>query len=116
MSLAQRMSLIKESPTLAVAAKAGKMIKDGLDVIVLAAGEPDFDTPQHIKDAAIEAIKAGKTKYTPAGGTIELKQAVVNKFKRDNNLTYTTNEVLVSAGGKHSIYNLLQALRIAFSS
>ncbi|MDQ5922249.1 MAG: aspartate aminotransferase [Pseudomonadota bacterium] len=110
MSLAQRMSLIKESPTLAVAAKAGKMIKDGLDVIVLAAGEPDFDTPQHIKDAAIEAIKAGKTKYTPAGGTIELKQAVVNKFKRDNNLTYTTNEVLVSAGGKHSIYNLLQAL------
>ena len=110
MSLAYRMSLIKESPTLAVMAKAGKMKKEGKDVIVLAAGEPDFDTPQHIKDAAIKAINDGKTKYTPAGGTIELKQAVVDKFARENNLKYAASEVLVSAGGKHSIYNLLQAI------
>ena len=110
MSLANRMSLIKESPTLAVMAKAGKMKKEGKDVIILAAGEPDFDTPKHIKEAAIKAINDGKTKYTPAGGTIELKQAVADKFARENNLKYTTNEVLVSAGGKHSIYNLLQAL------
>lgn len=110
MSLSKRMSVIKESPTLAVTAKAGRMKKEGLDVIVLAAGEPDFDTPQHIKDAAISAINKGKTKYTPAGGTIELKQAIVNKFKTENNLEYTNNEVLASAGGKHSIYNLLQAL------
>ena len=104
------MALIKESPTLAIMAKAGKMKKEGLDVIALAAGEPDFDTPTHIKDVAIKAIHEGKTKYTPCGGTTELKQAVVNKFKRENNLNYSLNEVLVSAGGKHSIYNLLQAL------
>ena len=110
MSIANRMSLIKESPTLAVMAKAGKMKKDGLDVIILAAGEPDFDTPQHIKDVAIKAINEGKTKYTNVGGTPELKQAVVDKFKNENNLEYTTAEVIVSAGGKHSIYNALQAL------
>lgn len=108
--LAQRISLIKESPTMAVMAKAITMQKSGLDVITLAAGEPDFDTPTHIKQAAIEAINAGQTKYTPAGGTIELKTAVVNKFARENNLQYTTSEVLVSAGGKHSIYNAIQAL------
>ncbi len=110
MMLSNRMYVIKESPTLAVTSKASRMKKDGLDVIVLAAGEPDFDTPDHIKQAAIAAINNGKTKYTPSGGTIELKQAIVNKFKKENNLEYTTNEVLVSAGGKHSIYNLLQAL------
>lgn len=110
MSLAYRMSLIKESPTLAVSAKATKMKKEGLDVIALSAGEPDFDTPTYIKDAAIKAINNGKTKYTPAGGTIELKEAVVNKFLTENNLKYTTNQVLVSAGGKHSIFNALQAI------
>ena len=109
MSIANRMSLIKESPTLAVMAKAGKMKKDGLDVIILAAGEPDFDTPQHIKDVAIKAINDGKTKYTNVGGTPELKQAVVDKFKNENNLEYTTAEVTVSAGGKHSIYHALHA-------
>jgi aspartate aminotransferase len=110
MSLAKRMSLIKESPTLAVMNKARKMKNEGLDVIALAAGEPDFDTPQHVKEVAIKAINDGKTKYTNVGGTPELKQAVVDKFKRENNLDYATNEVIVSAGGKHSIYNALQAL------
>lgn len=110
MSLAHRMSLIKESPTLAISAKAIKMKKEGLDVIALSAGEPDFDTPDYIKDAAIKAIRDGKTKYTPSGGTIELKEAVVGKFLRENNLKYATNQVLVSAGGKHSIFNALQAI------
>lgn len=110
MSLAYRVSLIKESPTLAISAKATKMKKDGLDVIALSAGEPDFDTPDYIKAAAIKAIHDGKTKYTPAGGTIELKSAVVNKFSRENNLHYTTSQVIVSAGGKHSIFNALEAI------
>lgn len=110
MSLAQRISLIKESPTFAVLAKAGKMKKDGHDVIVLAAGEPDFDTPRHIKDAAIKAINDGKTKYTPVGGTPELKQAVIDKFAKENDLYYSMSEVLVSVGGKQSIYNAIQAL------
>lgn len=110
MSLAYRMSLIKESPTLAVSAKATRMKKDGLDVVALSAGEPDFDTPTHIKDAAIRAINAGKTKYTPSGGTIELKEAIVNKFKRENNLVFTSSQVIASAGGKHSIFNALQAI------
>ncbi|MBP9743085.1 MAG: pyridoxal phosphate-dependent aminotransferase [Burkholderiales bacterium] len=110
MTLAHRIDLIKESPTLAVMAKAGKMKKDGSDVIILAAGEPDFATPEHIKIAAIKAIIDNKTKYTPAGGTPELKQAVIDKFARENGLTYAPNQVLVSAGGKHSLYNALQAL------
>ena len=110
MSVAKRMGLIKESPTLAISAKAIKMKKAGLDVIALSAGEPDFDTPEHIKAAAIKAIQDGKTKYTASGGTIELKEAIVNKFLRENNLNYTVNQVLVSAGGKHSIFNALQAL------
>ncbi len=110
MILAKRISLIKDSPTFAVLAKANKMQKEGIDVIILAAGEPDFDTPKHIKDGAIKAIIDGKTKYTPVGGTLELKQAVVNKFKNENNLDYTINQVLVSNGGKHSIYNALQAI------
>ena len=110
MSISNRMSLIKESPTIAVMGKARKMKSSGLDVIALAAGEPDFDTPQHIKDAAIKAILDGKTKYTNVGGIPELKQAVVDKFGRENNLEYQTNEVMVSTGGKQCIYNALQAL------
>ncbi len=110
MILAKRISLIKDSPTFAVLAKANKMQKDGMDVVILAAGEPDFDTPQHIKDGAIKAIINGQTKYTPVGGTLELKQAVVNKFQKENNLNYTINQVLVSNGGKQSIYNALQAI------
>lgn len=110
MKLADRLSLFKESPTLAVMARAGKMKQEGKDVIILAAGEPDFDTPEHIKQAAIQAILDGKTKYTAVGGTPELKQAIVNKFKNENDLSYNTNQVSASAGGKHCIFNALQAI------
>lgn len=108
-ALAHRMHAVKPSPTLAVAAKAEQMRAKGLDVIGLGTGEPDFDTPQHIKDAAIAAIEAGFTKYTPVDGIVELKEAVRDKFKRDNGLDYQLNQILVSVGGKQSIYNLCQA-------
>ncbi|MDI9818965.1 MULTISPECIES: pyridoxal phosphate-dependent aminotransferase [unclassified Legionella] len=109
-ALAERVRSVKPSPTLAVAAKAAQMRAAGLNIIGLGTGEPDFDTPQHIKNAAIDAINAGFTKYTPVDGIAELKQAIINKFKRDNNLTYQPNQTLVSVGGKQSIYNLCQAL------
>lgn len=109
MQLSNRVLSIKESPTLAIAAKAGKMKAEGLDVIALATGEPDFDTPDHIKAAAKAAIDAGFTKYTPVTGTAGLKQAVINKFKRDNGMDYTAAEVLVSVGGKQGIFNLCMA-------
>ena len=101
---------IKPSPTLAVTALANSMKAKGIDVIGFGSGEPDFDTPQFIKDAAIRALEAGKTKYTPAGGIPELKEAVVTKFKRDNNLEYKTSEITINCGGKHSFYNLMQVL------
>ena len=104
-----RMQQVKPSPTLAVAAKAAQMRAEGLDVIGLGAGEPDFDTPQHIKNAAIAAIEAGFTKYTPVDGIVELKEAIRDKFKRDNGLDYKLNQILVSVGGKQSCYNLCQA-------
>lgn len=109
MQLSNRVLSIKESPTLAIAAKAGKMKAEGLDVIALATGEPDFDTPDHIKAAAKAAIDAGFTKYTPVTGTAGLKQAVIKKFKRDNGMDYTAAEVLVSVGGKQGIFNLCMA-------
>lgn len=109
-TLAKRVSLIKESPTLAVMAKANKLKREGHDVVILAAGEPDFDTPEHIKQAAIKAINDGKTKYTQVGGIPELKQAVVDKFARENDLHYSPTQVCVSAGGKHSIFNALEAI------
>lgn len=108
--LADRIQQVKPSPTLAVAAKAAKMRAAGLDIIGLGTGEPDFDTPQHIKNAAIAAIEAGFTKYTAVEGIAELKQAIKDKFKRDNNLDYELNQILVSVGGKQSVYNLCQAL------
>ncbi|MEW5770371.1 MAG: pyridoxal phosphate-dependent aminotransferase [Pseudomonadota bacterium] len=110
MELSNRVRSIKPSPTLAVAAKATKMKAEGKDIINLGVGEPDFDTPQHIKDAGIAAINNGFTKYTAVGGTPSLKQAVCAKFKRDNGLDYAANQVLVSCGGKQSFYNLAQAL------
>ncbi len=110
LSLAQRTTRIKPSPTLAVTAKAGELKAQGKDVLSLGAGEPDFDTPQHIKDAAHEAIKKGLTKYTPVGGTPALKKAIIDKMKRDNGLDYKPNQVLASNGGKQSCYNLCQAL------
>jgi aspartate aminotransferase len=108
-ALANRIQKVKPSPTLAIAAKASQMKAQGLDIIGLATGEPDFDTPQHIKLAAISAIEAGYTKYTPVDGIPLLKEAVQNKFKQDNGLDYQLNQILVSVGGKQSCYNLCQA-------
>ena len=100
---------IKPSPTIAVTQKARELKASGKDVIGLGAGEPDFDTPNNIKEAAIKAIKDGDTKYTTVDGTQILKEAIVNKFKRENNLDYTTDQITVGAGGKHVIYNLMMA-------
>jgi len=110
MKLSQRVQKIKPSPTLAIDAKAKAMKAAGVDVIGFGAGEPDFDTPDHIKQAAIKAIQSGFTKYTAVGGIDELKDALIAKLKRDNNLTYTREQILVSCGGKHSLYNIAQAL------
>ena len=110
MLLASRISLIKPSPTLAITAKANALKAEGRDVIGFGAGEPDFDTPDNIKQAAIKAIQDGFTKYTPVGGTDELKDAIIEKFKKDNDLTYNRSEIVVSCGAKHSLYNLAQVL------
>ncbi|MBI4620615.1 MAG: pyridoxal phosphate-dependent aminotransferase [Desulfobacterales bacterium] len=110
MVLAERVSKIKPSPTLAVSAKADKMKADGIDIISFGAGEPDFDTPQNIKDAAINALNEGFTKYTAVDGIKELKDAIINKFQRQNGLTYERKQIIVSCGGKHIIYNIAQAL------
>ncbi len=110
MSLSKRVVAIKPSPTLAVSARAAKLKAEGKDIIALGTGEPDFDTPQHIKDAAIGAINAGFTKYTAVGGTPSLKKAVIAKFKRDNGLDYTPKQILVSCGGKQSFFNLALAV------
>jgi aspartate aminotransferase len=107
---AQRLKAIKPSPTLAVTARAARLKAEGKDIIGLGAGEPDFDTPQFVKDAAIAAIHKGHTKYTPAGGTLSLKKAIIAKYKRDNGLDYGEKQVLVSCGGKQSCFNLCLAL------
>jgi aspartate aminotransferase len=108
--VANRLKVIKASPTLAVSAKAAKLKAEGKDVVAMGAGEPDFDTPQFIKDAAIAAMNKGLTKYTPAGGTTSLKKAIVAKFKRENGLDYTEKQILVSCGGKQTSFNLCMAL------
>ena len=100
---------IKPSPTIAVTTKAREMRAAGKDVIGLGAGEPDFDTPDNVKEAAIEAIKKGDTKYTAVDGTPELKKAIVEKFKRENNLSYSTDQITVGTGGKQVIYNTFMA-------
>jgi aspartate aminotransferase len=110
LELSRRVQAIKPSPTLAVTARAAKLKAEGKDIIGLGAGEPDFDTPQHIKDAAIAAIHKGFTKYTAVGGTPSLKAAVIAKFKRDNGLDYTAKQILVSCGGKQSFFNLALAV------
>lgn len=107
--LSDRVNSIQPSPTLAVTQKANELKQQGHDVIGLGVGEPDFDTPQFIKDAAIQAINDGHTKYTAVDGIAELKNAVIAKFKRDNQLDYQADQIIVSAGGKHSIFNLLSA-------
>ncbi len=108
--LSQRVQRVKPSPTLAVDARAKALRAAGEDIINLGAGEPDFDTPEHIKAAAVQAIANGQTKYPPVDGTAELKQAVISKFKQDNGLEYTADQILVSSGGKQSFYNLAQAM------
>jgi len=101
---------VSPSSTLAIDSKAKAMIADGIDVVAFGAGEPDFDTPQHIKEAAIEAILAGKTKYTPASGTLDLKKAVCRKFMRDNGLEYNPENIVISNGAKHSLMNIFNAI------
>ncbi len=110
MELSARVQRVKPSPTLAITARAAQLKAAGKNIIGFGAGEPDFDTPDHIKAAAIEAINAGFTKYTAVNGTIELRKAVVAKFARDNQLEYTPDQILVSVGGKQSFYNMAQAL------
>jgi len=108
--LSERISGLKESATLAITARAKALRAEGRDIIPLGAGEPDFDTPENIKEAAIKAIRDGRTKYTPVGGIPELKDAVREKFDRDNGLAYSRDEVIISCGGKHSFYNLIEAV------
>ena len=108
--LSKRVRAIKPSPTLAVSNLASQLRAQGRDVIGLGAGEPDFDTPNHIREAAIEAIRSGDTHYTAVDGTPALKQAIVDKFARDNGLSYGADQILVSCGGKQSFFNLCQAL------
>ena len=110
MYLSKKYSSVKASSTLAIDSKFKAMKAAGEDVVGFGAGEPDFDTPKHIRDAAIEAINSGFTRYTPASGTLELKEAVVEKFKRDNGLDYKTENIVISNGAKHSLVNALGAI------
>ena len=110
MMLSQKAMEISPSLTLAISAKAKKMKSEGLDVIGFGVGEPDFDTPKHIREAGIKAIEEGYTRYTPASGTAELKQAIVDKFKKDNNLSYKPSQIVVSSGAKQSLDNAFRAV------
>lgn len=107
--ISRRAASLAPSLTLAIDSKAKQMKAEGLDVVGFGAGEPDFDTPQHIKDAAIKAIQDGFTKYTPSSGIPELRQAIADKFKRENGLSYSPSQIIVSSGGKHSCYNVILA-------
>lgn len=108
--LSGRAQNIKPSPTLSIDAKAKAMKSSGLDIVNFGVGEPDFDTPDHVKQAAIQAINNGFTKYTPVGGILELKDAIIGQLEKDHGLTYSRPEIVVSCGGKHALYNLAQAL------
>jgi len=110
LKLASRMEKIKPSPTLAITARAQALKAGGRDIVGFGAGEPDFDTPDHIKTAAIRAIEEGFTKYTPVGGIDELKDAVAAKYREENNLTYSRSQIFVSCGAKHTLFNLAQVL------
>lgn len=109
MKLSKRISNTKTSATIAMSMKARELTLQGKDIISLSAGEPDFDTPRNIKNAAIESINSGNTKYTPVDGMLTLKESIVKKFKNENNLEYTPDQIIVSTGCKQSIYNLCQA-------
>ncbi len=108
--LSERAGRIQPSPTLAMDAKAKAMKAAGIDVVNFGVGEPDFDTPEHIKEAAVKALRDGCTKYTPVGGIDPLKDAIIEKLRRDNDLRYSREEIIVSCGAKHSLYNIAQAL------
>jgi aspartate aminotransferase len=108
--LAERTKLIKPSVTLAIAAKAGKLRAEGIDIVNFSAGEPDFDTPEHIKAAAVDALRKGMTKYTDVKGIEPLREAINEKYRREHDLVYRKEDVLVSCGAKHSLYNVLQAV------
>jgi len=108
--LTERVQRVQPSATLTISAKAMALKAQGIDIISLSTGEPDFDTPDHIKDAAIQAIDQGQTKYTPVDGTPELKEAIIEKFSRDNNLLYQQKNILVSSGAKQTCFNLFQAV------
>jgi len=110
LSLSKRVQKVKPSPTLAVTARAARLKAEGKDIIGLGAGEPDFDTPLHIADAGVEAIRKGLTRYTAVDGTTELKDAIIAKFKRENGLTYERSQILVSSGAKQTCFNLCAAL------
>src|ERR1700742_1690581 len=108
--VSKRVQKVKPSPTLAVTARALALKAEGKDIIGLGAGEPDFDTPVHIADAGVEAIRKGVTRYTAVDGTAELKDAIIAKFKRDNGLSYQRNQILVSSGAKQTCFNVCAAL------
>jgi aspartate aminotransferase len=110
MKISQRARDTAPSPTLGLTAQIARMKAEGIDVVGFGAGEPDFDTPEPIKEAAIAALRRGVTKYTPSGGTEELRRAICEKLARDNGLTYTPRQILVSIGAKHSLYNIMQAV------
>jgi len=110
MKLASRITNVKPSATISITIRANELKAEGKNVISLAAGQPDFDTPQHIKDACAKALQAGKTKYSPPDGTVALRKAISAKFKRDNNLDYPVDQIVVSCGAKHSLYNIFQII------
>lgn len=110
MKISQRAQNTAPSPTLAISAKAKSLQAQGKDVVGFGAGEPDFDTPDHIKQAAIDALSIGYTKYTPSSGDVDLKEAIIAKLQRENGLTYKPNQIIVSCGAKHSLYNIMQAM------
>ena len=107
--IAKRLSLIKPSMTVGINVKANALRAQGKDILVLAAGEPDFDTPLNIRNAAVQAMVEGKTRYVPGKGTLELQEAIINKFKKDNNINYSNEEIMVGVGGKHILYNAMMA-------
>lgn len=110
MPLAKRVKDLSPSSTLRITSLANKLLQDGIDVVSFGAGEPDFDTPDFIKEAAVEAIRSGFTKYTPSTGTPEIKKAIQEKFKKENNLNYSTEQIVVSSGAKHCLFNIILAI------
>ena len=110
MKLSEKLERIAPSMTISLFDKAKNLMREGKDIIDFGVGEPDFDTPQNVKDAAIKALKDGHTKYTPAHGILELREAICKKIRRENNLEYTPDDVIVSCGAKHSLYNAFQAI------